>query len=613
VIVAAPAVAVVPAPAVAARMGKRLALTVAVAAVGAGMAGCGADRQAGDSRAAVPQDGGSIAARAGQQGSLGTAAVQIVALLSLSARAGAVVRSLPGGPWVVSFDVRLAPDSRLAVRLGSGASTLRLGRGGGAPLRYTDASRGHAYTLSARPGFSRGGWHHVEATNGHLSIDGRALPIASRSAAGTTSEGSAAATTSAGSAAGQSIDLRASRGHADVGALIISAGSDRGSLLLHRLAELHARIPAGQYPIGADVADRIHYGSTYWTSGFWPGALWQAAAIAPADGMFARWALQATIEHFGQERADTHDVGFTYGESSLAAWRARCEGRGGSSPAGGGRSPAGGDPASRPALCARLKASVLGAADELLALARSNPGAGTIPTDSRSREGDTIIDSTMNIAILPWASRVTGDPAYASLASHHAHVVASWLVRPDGSTAQAVNFDRATGRVLSITTHQGLSDASTWSRGQGWAVYGFAQAAAELKDRGLLAVAVRAAGYVQRHLPAGGIPLWDYDAPPGAPVDVSAGVITAAGLMRLAAACRAIPGVCGDSAGRWVSLGRRMLAAALGRERDHPPLGFLGSQVLNERGRGCWCDGGELSFGLTYALEAMGLERATRR
>jgi hypothetical protein len=52
-----------------------------------------------------------------------------------------------------------------------------------------------------------------------------------------------------------------------------------------------------------------------------------------------------------------------------------------------------------------------------------------------------------------------------------------------------------------------------------------------------------------------------------------------------------------------------MLAAALTRADARPPLGFLGSQVLNERGRGCWCDGGELSFGLTYALEALNLER----
>jgi hypothetical protein len=250
---------------------------------------------------------------------------------------------------------------------------------------------------------------------------------------------------------------------------------------------------------------------------------------------------------------------------------------------------------------------VLTAARELVALAATNARAGTIPTNPTS--GNTIIDSMMNIAILPWASRVTGDPVYARVAARHAQVVASLLVRPDGSTAQSVNFDRSSGRVLYISTHQGLSASSTWSRGQGWAVYGFAQAAVDLRSVALLRVALRAAGYVARRLPAGGIPLWDYDAAPGSPVDVSAGVITAAGLMHLAAACRSFSGVCSGGPGRLVALSRRMLRAALGRASGAPPLGLLRDQVLNERGRGCWCDGGELIFGLTYALEAENLLR----
>jgi unsaturated chondroitin disaccharide hydrolase len=258
-----------------------------------------------------------------------------------------------------------------------------------------------------------------------------------------------------------------------------------------------------------------------------------------------------------------------------------------------------------------LKDTSVAAADELLSLAATNPGSGTIPTNPTSPEGVTIIDSMMNIGILTWATRVTHDPVYARLASHHAHVVASMLVRPDGSTAQAVNFDRRTGQVLSIGTHQGLSAASTWSRGQGWAVYGFAQTAAALRDRQLLDVAQRAAGYVAAHLPAGGVPLWDYDAPAEAPLDVSAGVITAAGLLHLASACKQMPGVC-VRPGRWVPLARRMLASALALASQAPPIGFLGPQALNEHHRTCWCNHGELIFGVSYALEAVGHGGARR-
>jgi unsaturated chondroitin disaccharide hydrolase len=369
--------------------------------------------------------------------------------------------------------------------------------------------------------------------------------------------------------------------------LIISSAP--AALLLHRLAELHARLKPGQFPIGADRRNRLHLGRpTYWTTGFWPGALWQAAELVGRP--FDRWALSATLHHFGYEREPTHDVGFMYGQSSLLGWEALCQ-----------------KPRASRALCARLRRSVLAAADELRALAATDPGNGLIPTNPYGADGDTIVDSIMNAAILPWATQLTHNPAYATLARHQADGIARLLVRRDGSTAQALNFVRASGRVLSISTHQGISSASTWSRGQGWAVYGFAVIASELHSRQLLRVAERAAQYVSRHLPSDGVPLWDYDARPGAAVDVSAGVITAAGLMHLAGACRQLPGGCVQRGRVWADLGRRMLAGSLAYASDTRPLGFLGGQALNEHAPGCWCNDAELSFGLSYALEAIRL------
>ncbi len=159
----------------------------------------------------------------------------------------------------------------------------------------------------------------------------------------------------------------------------------------------------------------------------------------------------------------------------------------------------------------------------------------------------------------------------------------------------------------SLATHQGISKSSTWSRGQGWAVYGFSQAAVALRSPRLLRVAERTAGYVSAHLPPTGVPRFDYDAPPGAPLDVSAGVITAAGLLHLASACRQLPGVCVQPPGVWITLAHRMLDAALAYVSPSPPLGFLGAQELNEHAHGCWCNGTELTFGLSYALEALRL------
>jgi unsaturated chondroitin disaccharide hydrolase len=210
----------------------------------------------------------------------------------------------------------------------------------------------------------------------------------------------------------------------------------------------------------------------------------------------------------------------------------------------------------------------------------------------------------MNIQLLGWAWRATGDDEYRTAADTHARGVARLLVRPDGSTAQAVRMQRSDGAVIATHTHQGFADDSTWSRGQAWAVYGFAYTGAELDQAEFVTTAERAAAYVESHLPADGVPPYDYTAPPGAPPDTSAGVITAAGLFRLADACDEVPGACTQGE-RWRPLARRMLAASLGRVSAGPPLGFLADQVFSLGGSATWDDRGDFIFGTAYALEAV--------
>jgi hypothetical protein len=529
---------------------------------------------------ALLSSGGGSAAATSPGSSLSLNGAGVVASLSLIPRQSGIPMS--GAP-VISFDVHLAPNSSLRIGPADTAAHFLLTRGAGpSPSVSVDGHR--PVLLMPHAGWlESGGWRHVEMAGDELSIDGRSL-------------------TFPGDAQVAPFQYDLSRGHGTIHALIISRASDTAFLLFHRLAELHARVPAKQYPTGSSVDDRLYY-DPGWTSGFYAGALWEAAALEPAGSMFARWALADTIEHFGMEREPTHDVGFMYGQSSLRGYEMLC-GRGG-----------GGGTGSR-SVCGRLRASVVSAADELVALAATNPVAGTIPTDPGSPEAETIVDSMMNIAILPWASAFTGNSAYSRLATHQATVVARVLVRKNGSTAQSANFDRATGRLISVTTHQGLSNTSTWARGEAWAVYGFAVAASELRSRAFLRVAERVAGYVSSHLPAGGVPRWDYDAPAGAPFDVSAGVITAAGLLHLVAACKQLDGAsaCSVPDARWTALAQRMLAAAVDRYASaRPPLGLLRSQIEDERwGGGCWCNHGELIYGLSYALEELELLHTAR-
>ena len=48
------------------------------------------------------------------------------------------------------------------------------------------------------------------------------------------------------------------------------------------------------------------------------------------------------------------------------------------------------------------------------------------------------------------------------------------FVRPDGSVNHIVSFDPNNGEVLETPAGQGYASGSSWSRGQAWALYGFA-------------------------------------------------------------------------------------------------------------------------------------------
>lgn len=369
----------------------------------------------------------------------------------------------------------------------------------------------------------------------------------------------------------------------------------QATLLVERVGQISDAVPSGRYPLGTGLDGRLRFAlGSEWTSGFWAGTLWRVADLTGLPEASAQ-ARAATIDHLGFEKTKLHDLGFMYGESSVAAYERLCR--------------PGPDPD-----CARLRASGLAAADTLLRLAATT-GQRIIPVGARTcsdcpRGGsETIVDSMMNLPLLLWASRETGRERYRSLAVRHAGWVARNLVRRDGSTYQAARYRRSARRPRLLKhTHQGLRNSSVWSRGQSWSVYGFAVTGKALRNRRLIAVAERNALWIARHLPADGLPAWDYRAPGAAPRDVSAGVIGAAGLFHLAAACREIEGAC-DQPERWEPLAGRMLSGSLSRLRTSGPPGYLGNQVYTLGGRTAWDDDCELIFGLDYALEAIALAR----
>lgn len=250
-----------------------------------------------------------------------------------------------------------------------------------------------------------------------------------------------------------------------------------------------------------------------WVGGHWTGLLWLAYAHTQAPE-FRAAALEWTRRLAPRQNdTTTHDLGFLF-ELSHVLGSQVC-----------------GD--------ASLKGPALQAARTLSQRFNSKGryfqawGALDAPAERRGR---AIVDTMMNLDLLFWASRETGDARFAEMAVAHAHTALAYQVRPDGSTSHAIDFDPETGEFLGQGTHQGLSASSCWSRGQAWAVYGFAECYRETHAEPFLEAARRLARYSLRRSPADRIPYWDYDSPliPNDVRDSSAAAIFASGLLLLA-------------------------------------------------------------------------------
>jgi unsaturated chondroitin disaccharide hydrolase len=146
-----------------------------------------------------------------------------------------------------------------------------------------------------------------------------------------------------------------------------------------------------------------------------------------------------------------------------------------------------------------------------------------------------IIDNMMNLELLYWAS-VNGDSSrYKEIALNHANTTLKNHFRPNYSSYHVLDYNLATGAVLAKKTQQGAADCSAWSRGQGWALYGYTLMYRFSKDKKYLQQAEGIANFILNHpnLPADKVPYWDFDAPHIPKRDASAAAVMASALLEL--------------------------------------------------------------------------------
>jgi unsaturated chondroitin disaccharide hydrolase len=282
------------------------------------------------------------------------------------------------------------------------------------------------------------------------------------------------------------------------------------------IEQIRRNIPrfGDKFPHNGDGLSYVLTENNHWMTSFWTGQLWLAYAVT-GDDTFRREAEKhlASFEYRLVNRIDeSHDLGFLYTLSARAQWQ----------------------------LTQNPAARQLGidAAERLIT--RFHPigeyiQAWGVMNDAKEG-GRMIVDCMMNLPLLFWASHETGDPKYAEVASKHARTTLRYLVRPGEQTYHTFFFNQDTGEPLGGKTAQGYADDSIWSRGQAWAIYGFALAADWMQDQAFVTVAQQLAERFWTELGDELVPLWDFRVPLDGPRkrDSSAGAIAACGMFKLA-------------------------------------------------------------------------------
>ncbi|WP_284646509.1 glycoside hydrolase family 88 protein [Paenibacillus silviterrae] len=252
-----------------------------------------------------------------------------------------------------------------------------------------------------------------------------------------------------------------------------------------------------------------------WTTGFWTGILCLVLEHTGEKRYLEAIEIQVNsfIERIKyQIDCDTHDIGFLYSLSCIAAYKLT------------------GNEAA--------KFAALRAADHLMT--RFVETAGILQAwgdmNDPNERGRMIIDCLLNLPLLYWASEVTGDSHYKDAAYSHALKSLEYIVRADGTTYHTFFFDVDTGDPRFGQTKQGRSDDSCWARGQAWGIYGFVLSYLYTKDDRFLEVSKILSNYFLNRSPEDLVVYWDLDFADGSgePKDSSASAIAVCGLLELA-------------------------------------------------------------------------------
>jgi unsaturated chondroitin disaccharide hydrolase len=221
-----------------------------------------------------------------------------------------------------------------------------------------------------------------------------------------------------------------------------------------------------------------------WTSSFWVGMVYLAYNYTKKEDFLKHSPeyLSSFEERLTSNFIKTHDLGFLYILSSVALYKLKSD----------------------------EKARILGInAAEKLANRYNSKGKYIEAWRSKDRKVDLMIDTMMNLPLLFWSSEETKNDKFKEIACNHAYTTEKILIRKDGSSYHIGIMDDIAGKLIKAKTFQGRYDESTWSRGQAWALYGFALCYKYTKNKLFLDTSIKTANYFINNVSKDMIPYWD--------------------------------------------------------------------------------------------------------
>lgn len=253
----------------------------------------------------------------------------------------------------------------------------------------------------------------------------------------------------------------------------------------------------------------------WWTNGFWAGMMWQMYH-ATGEDLFLEAArvsgerISRTLEE--PEKLD-HDVGFMFLHTSVADYRLT-------------------DNVIAKERAMRAVSILASRYNEQGGYIQAwNNNLGVIQADRMY-----IVDCLMNLPLLYWGTRESGNSRFSDIAASHADKTLMCTLRGDGSSNHIIECDPQTGQVISAPAGQGFCENSSWSRGQSWVIYGMALSAKYTGNSKYLTAAKNAAHYFLACTSMTDyIPSADFRAPEEPKIyDVTAGLCAACGMLEIA-------------------------------------------------------------------------------